>query len=263
LPQWNCACANCCAARAGKIPAQTQSSIAIAGEDSRWFLINASPDLARQIEAVPALQPSAQNPRNTPIAAVLLTNADIDHALGLLTLRQQENPIVVYASEATRTRLQWLDGVMARFCGIEWRAMKDNSLGENFASRSIELKQSAAFQISDKTTGVTVLIAPAVAELTKDLEVAAQNSDAVFFDGTFWRDDELQSVRPGARTAKQMHHLPVSDGSLEFLRSASARRKIYIHINNTNPMLMPGSPEDAAVKAAGIEIAYDGLELEL
>ena len=104
MPQWNCACPNCCAARAGKIPAQTQSSIAIAGEDDRWFLINASPDLALQIEATPALQPSAQNPRNTPIAAVLLTNADIDHALGLLTLRQQENPIVVYASEATRSR---------------------------------------------------------------------------------------------------------------------------------------------------------------
>ena len=90
-----------------------------------------------------------------------------------------------------------------------------------------------------------------------------RNSDAIFFDGTFWGDDELQNFRPNARTAKQMHHLPVSDGSLEFLRSASARRKIYIHINNTNPMLMPGSPEHAAVKAAGIEIAYDGLELEL
>ena len=263
MPQWNCACANCCAARAGKIPAQTQSSIAIASEDDRWFLINASPDLARQIEAAPALQPSAQNPRNTPIAAVLLTNADIDHALGLLTLRQQENPIVVYASEATRTGLQWLDGVMARFCGIEWRDLKDNSLGENLVSHSIELSHSTAFHISDKMTGGTVLFAPAVAEVTKELQVAVEASDAIFFDGTFWGDGELGNFRPGARTAKQMHHLPVSDGSLEFLRSASARRKIYIHINNTNPMWMPGSPEHAAVKAAGIEIAYDGLELEL
>ena len=126
----------------------------------RWFLINASPDLARQIEAAPALQPSAQNPRNTPIAAVLLTNADIDHALGLLTLRQQENPIVVYASEATRSGLQWLDGVMARFCGIEWQDLKYNSLGENLVSHSIELGHSIAFHISDRMTSGTTYSSP-------------------------------------------------------------------------------------------------------
>jgi pyrroloquinoline quinone biosynthesis protein B len=140
--------------------------------------------------------------------------------------------------------------------------LQDNSLGEKFTSRCIGLNQSTAFHITDKTTGATALFAPAVAEITKELQLAARESDAVFFDGTFWRDDELRDFRPDARTAKQMHHLPMSDGSFEFLRPLSAR-KFYIHINNTNPVLMPDSPEHALVKAAGIEIAYDGLELEL
>jgi pyrroloquinoline quinone biosynthesis protein B len=113
LPQWNCACANCTAARAGKIVPQTQSSIAISGDSEgfhRWFLINASPDLTRQIENMPRLQPRRDSPRNTPVAGVLLTNADIDHALGLLLLREQELPLTVYASDETRATLAWLDG---------------------------------------------------------------------------------------------------------------------------------------------------------
>ena len=118
LPQWNCACPNCTAARTGKITPQTQSSIAISGDSEgfhRWFLINASPDLARQIESMPRLQPRRDSPRNTPVAGVLLTNADIDHALGLLLLREQELPLVVYAADETRAALAWLDGILARF----------------------------------------------------------------------------------------------------------------------------------------------------
>src|SRR4029450_1507327 len=122
--QWNCACPNCAAARTGKSTSQTQSSIAISGNSEgfhRWFLINASPDLTRQIESMPRLQPRRDSPGSTPIAGVLLTNADIDHALGLLLLREQELPLVVYASDETRAALAWLDGVLAKFCGIEWR----------------------------------------------------------------------------------------------------------------------------------------------
>ena len=112
MPQWNCACANCAAARAGKIAPQTQSSIAISSESEdkrQWFLINASPDLPRQIENMPELQPHRDSPRNTPIRAVFLTNADIDHALGLFLLRQDEAPLVVYAADQTRTALAWID----------------------------------------------------------------------------------------------------------------------------------------------------------
>jgi pyrroloquinoline quinone biosynthesis protein B len=259
------------AARAGKIPSQTQSSIAISADDERWFLINASPDLPRQIEMTPALQPRRDAPRNSPIARVLLTNADLDHALGLLLMRQQASPLVVYAMEETRAALGWIDIVLKRFCGIEWRIIEPSpgdfvvplSLREKVGGRAILLENSVAFQFRAEKPGATVLVAPAVGELTDALREAANNSDVVLFDGTFWSDDELRAVRPGARTAREMNHLPISDGSLEFLRALSVRRKIYTHINNTNPILIPGSSERRQVEQAGIEIACDGLEIVL
>lgn len=137
------------------------------------------------------------------------------------------------------------------------------SLGNQLAFRSIELKHSVAFQMRDEKSGQTVLVAPAVSELTADLRKAANQSDVLFFDGTFWSENELQAVRPGARTASQMHHLPIQNGSFDFLRESAARRKVYLHINNTNPILMPGSKEQALLQAAGIEIATDGLEISL
>jgi len=225
-------------------------------------LINASPDLPRQIENTAALQPLGKNGRNTPIAAVFLTNADIDHALGLLMLRQQENPIVVYASEKTRCTLSWLSTVLERFCEVDWRDLNDHSLGHKLVGRKIELQHSTAFHISDTRSGKKVLIAPAVESITDELRDAAQTSDIVFFDGTFWSDNELQQFRPDARTARQMHHLAINDGSLVFLRTLPGR-KFYTHINNTNPILMPDSLERTALKKAGIELAYDGLELTL
>jgi len=271
LPQWNCACANCVAARSGKIVSQTQSSVAISGDSEefqRWFLINASPDLARQIESLPRLQPgrpAAAGPRNTPIAGVLLTNADIDHALGLLLLRQQETPLIVYAADETRTALAWIDSVLARFCGIKWRKISADfqSLNGSIGFRAIKLPSSVAFQFRDDTSGATALFAPSVGELTGELRDAVHASDVVMFDGTFWSDGELTAVRPGARTARAMNHLPISDGSLDFLHQSRAGRKIYTHINNTNPILMPGTRERAQLEQAGIEIARDGLEIVL
>jgi pyrroloquinoline quinone biosynthesis protein B len=266
LPQWNCACANCAAARTGKITSQTQSSIAISGDSEgfhRWFLINASPDLTRQVENMPRLQPRRDSPRNTPIAGVLLTNADIDHALGLLMLRQQEMPLVVHASEETRATLAWLDSVLAQFCGIEWRKTNAEfqSLSDSMAFRAIEVSRSVAFQFRDNASGATALFAPSVGELTDELRNAVHQSDVVLFDGTFWSDRELAAVRTGARSAREMNHLPINDGSLDFLHQSPARRKIYTHINNTNPILMPSSRERAQVKQSGIEIARDGLEI--
>jgi pyrroloquinoline quinone biosynthesis protein B len=268
LPQWNCACANCVAARTGKIAPQTQSSIAISGnaEDvQRWFLINASPDLPRQIESMPRLQPRHDSLRNSPIAGVLLTNADIDHALGLLLLRQRETPLVIYAAEETRKALAWIDSVLARFCKIEWRKISADfqSLSGSIGFRAIELPRSVAFQLRDATSGATALFAPSVGELTGKLRDAVNASGVVVFDGTFWSDGELGVVRSRARTAREMNHLPISNGSLELLRQSPARRKFYTHINNTNPILMPGSRERAQVEQAGIEIARDGLEIVL
>ena len=268
LPQWNCACPNCIAARAGKIDSQTQSSIAISGDSEeiqKWWLINASPDLLRQIENTTAFQPHRDASRNTPIAGVLLTNADIDHSLGLLLLRQQQKPVVVYATDQTRVALAWLDRTLARFCGIEWRKVRSDfqRLNGSIAFRAVELSHSVAFQLLDEASGRFALVAPAVSELTRDLSEAAADSEVIFLDGTFWCDDELAAVRPGARSAREMNHLPINGGSLDFLRQSSARRKIYTHINNTNPILMPGSPERTQLDQVGIEVGRDGLEIVL
>ncbi|HEY2047189.1 MAG TPA: MBL fold metallo-hydrolase [Candidatus Udaeobacter sp.] len=269
LPQWNCACVNCVAARAGKIDPQTQSSIAIGAgseEFQNWWLINASPDLSRQIESATRLQPRRNNSsRNTPIAGVFLTNADIDHALGLLLLRQQDKPLVVHATDETRTALAWLDRALARFCGIEWRTVTPEfqSLDSGMAFRAIELPAGVAFLFRDDTSGRIALFAPSVGSFTEQLRDAVHTSDLVMFDGTFWSDGELGRVRPGARSARQMNHLPINDGSFDVLRQSPAHRKIYTHINNTNPILMPDSPERAELKQAGIEVAHDGLEIVL
>ena len=268
MPQWNCTCANCVAARSGKIAPQTQSSIAVSGDAKdfeRWFLINASPDLPWQIENTLTLQPRGDSPRNSPIAGVLLTNADIDHALGLLLLRQQETPLVIYATDETQKTLAWADNVLARFCGMEWQNVSADfqTFSGGLAFRAIELPGSVAFQFRDDTSGAIALCAPSVGELTEELRNAVHASDVVLFDGTFWTDGELAVVRPGVRTAREMNHLPISDGSLDLLRQSPARRKIYTHINNTNPILMPGTRERAQVEQAGIEIARDGLEIIL
>ena len=268
LPQWNCGCGNCVAARDGKIDPQTQSSIAISADSEafqNWWLINASPDLPQQIESTTRLQPQCDISRNTPIAGVLLTNADIDHALGLLLLRQKEKPLVVYATDETRAALAWLDRTLARFCGIEWREVSSDfqPLNSSIGFRAIELAQSVAFQFSDESSGRFALVAPAVGELTRELSEASVRSDLILFDGTFWSDNELEAERPGARSAREMNHLPILNGSLEFLRQSPARRKIYTHINNTNPILMPGSPERAQLEQAGIEVARDRLEVVL
>ncbi len=268
LPQWNCACVNCVAARAGKIDSQTQSSIAISAgseECQNWWLINASPDLPWQIESTIRLQPRGNASRNTPIAGVFLTNADIDHALGLLLLRQQEKPLVVYSTDETRSALEWLDRALARFCGIEWRGVTPefHSLDSGMSFRAIDLPGSVAFQFRDDASDRTALFAPSAGGFTPQLRDALHTSDLVMFDGTFWSDGELSRVRPGARSAREMNHLPIDGGSFDVLRQSPVRRKIYIHINNTNPILMPGSHERAQVEDAGIEIARDGLEIVL
>ena len=287
LPQWNCACENCRAARAGRIPARTQSSAAISADGVNWFLVNASPDLRAQIEATPALQPAASSPRNSPIAGVLLTNADLDHVLGLILLREGESLSVV-ATDAVRETLTGalgFDALLDGFCGLQWE-----EAGEGFAvlrlrdgspsglsaraiylpggpPRFVETAQvrvghSIAFEITDQS-GARLLVAPDVAEITPELQRALQEADAVLFDGTFWSADELRRIDPSARTADEMGHLPILDGSLNALGRIPARRKIFTHINNTNPILAQDSPERAAVVAAGLEVGEDGMEFEL
>src|SRR5262249_25428642 len=133
----------------------------------------------------------------------------------------------------------------------------------SIAFRAIELPHSVALQFLDEASARLALVAPAVGECTRELSKASADSDVILFDGTFWSDRELAAVRTGARSSREMNHLPIADGSLELLRRSPARRKIYTHINNTNPILMPSSRERAEVEKAGIEIARDGLEIVL
>lgn len=192
-------------------------------------------------------------------------------------LRQQEKPLAIYATEETRAALDWIDIVLNRFSGIDWRMIDLSrpdrlnrspsrdwiSLGGRIGFRAIELQKSVAFQFRDDVSGAIVVVAPAVGELTVELREAINSSGAVFIDGTFWNENELRAVRPGARSAREMNHLPINEGSLDFLRDSPVVRKIYTHINNTNPILTPGSRERTQVEDAGIEIACDGMEIIL
>jgi pyrroloquinoline quinone biosynthesis protein B len=176
-------------------------------------------------------------------------------------LRQQDKPLRVYAGAETRAALSWIDNLIQRFCTIEWHEPRSSENG--FDVSAIEMEKSVAFQFRDHGSGKTALVAPAVGELNEPLRRSINSAHVVLFDGTFWTDEELRAVRPNVRGAREMNHLPIADGSLEFLRDCGARRKIYVHINNTNPILRPASPERKAVERAGIEIGHDGLDIVL
>jgi len=292
VPQWNCACPNCRDARSGRVQPRTQSCVAV--EDGQlWFLVNASPDLRAQIEAHKDLQPLTDSPRNTPIAGVLLTNADLDHILGLFLLREG-GPLNVHASPALRATLDQaigLTSILDRFCGIKWHEPSPefvplSASNKNLLYRAISLPATApvfakaftrtqeslgtstattnfAYQFLNSQTNRRLIVAPDVGEITEQLTKAMSESNAVLLDGTFWSGDELNQVRPNARTAHDMGHVTIREGSLKLLASLAADHKVYIHINNTNPVLSPHSPERKAVEAAGIVVGYDGLEFQL
>ncbi len=262
--------------------------MAISADDERWFLINASPDLRAQIEAYPALQPRKEPPRNSPIHGVLLTNADLDHVLGLVLLREGGR-IGIHATAAVRESLE--DGlnfgaVLGAFSGMTWQEpgaefapLTVDGVPSGLVCRAIGLPggpprylrqgskfsegHSISYQILDERTGRRLLIAADVASVPPALQSALEESDAVLFDGTFWSPEELRAVSPGARTSAEMGHLTISGGSLEILRALPAARKIYLHINNTNPILDPDSPQRAEVDAAGIIVGEDGYAFEL
>jgi len=263
--------------------------VAISADGRTWFLVNASPDLRAQIEAFPALQPSSDSLRNSPIAGVLLTNADLDHVLGLYLLRERNNlkviaPNAVWAAVAGDLHLA---EILKPFCRIHWQETASSSqplVGEDgkptglrfsaiplmakappFAVGAATLQgpHSVAYQFFDERTHRRLLVAPDVAVITSELRVALNAADGVLFDGTFWSDDEFSKLTGKPRTSKDMGHLPVLNGSLDALGECQARHKIYLHINNTNPILDPESPAHAAVARAGITVGEDGQEFVL
>ncbi len=296
FPQWNCACENCRALRAGTLSgkARTQTQVAISADSRSWFLLGASPDLRGQIESAPVLHPR-EGLRQSPIAGAVLLNADIDHVLGLLLMRELQ-PLRVYATDSIRRivsednsmfsmlqripgQLQWCNfAVRAIFplidpsgldSGAHCRAI---SLAEHFPAyvstrRRFQLVSSEASLglIVESPSGKRMAYMPAVPQITDPLLAELESADVLFFDGTFWTDDELIRIQGSGQTALQMGHLPVSGpgGSLAKLAQLRRPRKIYTHINNTNPMLNEAGPEHRLVRDAGWEIAEDGWQFDL
>ncbi len=293
FPQWNCACHNCRAIRRGvfqgKVRSQTQ--VAICGDSNSWFLLGASPDLRAQIESTPELHPR-DGLRDSPISITVLLNADVDHVLGLLLLRELQ-PLSVYATRSIRSiltqdnsmfrmlervpnQVMWTDIRPAtpfplldpakRGSGISCRAVP---VGSHFPAYVSERRRSelasgeaSSGMIVENTTGKRLAYLPAVPQITDSLLSEIESSDVLLFDGTFWDDDELIRVQASGRTAREMGHVPVSE-SLARLAQVRRPRKIYIHINNTNPMLNEAGPEYRQVRDAGWEIAEDGWQFEL
>jgi pyrroloquinoline quinone biosynthesis protein B len=284
FPQWNCGCPGCQAARDGLRPCKprTQSSIAVSDDYRRWFLFNASPDIRAQIEAFPALHP--QEVRESPLGAVLLTDGELDHTLGLLLLRESDR-LEIHATEAVRETL--LEGTsllrtLGAYADVEWRRVvtgEEVSLTESLTYRAFEAPTNkrarfgtgeagesvVGYRISDGRTGRTLVYLPGAQDLTASVLAELEGCSCLLFDGTCWRDDEMVRLGIAGKTARDMGHIPISgaDGSLERLASLPVERKVYTHINNTNPILIDDSPERRVVEESGFEVAADGLEMEI
>jgi pyrroloquinoline quinone biosynthesis protein B len=285
FPQWNCGCANCREGRRGwgRARPRTQESIAVSADGQSWFLINASPEIRAQIEACPDLWPRAD--RHSPIAGILLTNGDLDHCLGLLSLRES-HPLIVYATDAVRagfTENNVLYRTLERFPGqVTWRQLelgREQPLGTGLGVTAIPApgklpvhlegrrpaspEDNVGFAIRAES-GPRLVYFSGLAGPSPEVEAAVTDAAIVFFDGTFWSSDELIAAGLGTKRAEEMAHWPISgpQGSLAFA-SKIAGRTFYIHVNNTNPILIEDSPERRAVNDAGIQVAHDGLELDL
>lgn len=293
FPQWNCACANCRLAWAGdqRVKRRTQASLAVSVDPECWALINASPDLGAQIASAPALHPCGVSGavRGSPIAAVVLTGAEIDQIAGLLTLRERQ-PFALYASAATLAALEAnavfevLRRDLVPRCavepgerfplpgGLEAELVPVPGKVPLFMEGEAEQERRAPLPDARESTVAVelssgdrrLLFAPGVASLTEALEARLARADVVLFDGTLFDDDEMIRSGTGEKTGRRMGHIPMAgpDGSRARL-AALRNRRIYIHLNNTNPVLVADSPERRAVEAAGWEIAEDGMEIVL
>jgi pyrroloquinoline quinone biosynthesis protein B len=292
FPQWNCNCSNCRGVRSGTVAARprTQCSVAISSDGARWFLLGASPDVRVQIESFAPLLPR-HGVRGTGIEGVLLSNADLDHTLGLLMLREGE-PLVLHATVTIRQVLSGglaLAAVLASYCGLVWRepphepaplCYRDGKpSGLSYSAFPVDGKPprygegrgnsltgtSIGYRLVDERTGGRLLVLLTLAAFDDTITAQLQDCDALLLDGTFWSDDEMQVAGVGRLRAAEMGHLPVGGpgGSLARIAPLPIRRRIYIHLNNTNPLLLEDSPERQAVHAAGVEVGHDGLELTL
>jgi pyrroloquinoline quinone biosynthesis protein B len=261
----------------------------VSADGQRWFLLNASPDIRAQIESAPALQTPAGELRGSPIEGVLLTNADLDHTLGLLLMREGKR-LQVHASERIRQSLTEgisIGPVLASFCGVKWiepgaetsllyrrgspsglryEALPLRGHSPRFMKRNVFQPGSVVgYRIVDEKTGGRLLFLPDVAALDEKLIEVLPQCELLLFDGTFWSENEMQECGVGDVAATTMGHVPISGagGSLKTLSALKLKNKIYIHINNTNPILLENSPEQAAMIAAGCTAGEDGMEFTI
>ena len=281
LPQWNCGCENCRLARAGQIPAQTQSSLAVSADGTDWAILNASPDIRQQMAHTAALHPTGL--RDVPLRSVLVTNGDIDHIAGLLILREmqgftlfatpgiqavlRDNPVfdALNPKAVTRTDIA-VDTPFALTTGLEATLFPvPGKVPLYMEGETVETDL-----IGEQTVGVhlraggrDVFYIPGCAAMTDDLRDRIRGADLVFFDGTLWRDDEMVRAGLGPKTGRRMGHMSMSgpDGSIAAFDGLDVARRVFVHMNNTNPVLRPDSTERAEAEGAGWTIGQDGMEI--
>jgi pyrroloquinoline quinone biosynthesis protein B len=291
FPQWNCNCPNCDGLRKGKInaAARTQSSIAVSGDGANWVLFNASPDILAQLKSFPALQP-ARAIRDTAIVAVVLIDSQIDHTTGLLMLREGK-PLQIYCTDMAREDLTTgnpLFNILGHYCGVDWHDIPvergsefsiEGAEGLKFSPVALKSKappysphrndphegDNIGMQITDLKSGRSLFYAPGLGEIEPHLKPFLEQSDCLLVDGTCWSDDELIKLGISKKKSRDMGHLPQSGegGMMSVMKRLAKPRKILIHINNTNPILNEDSLERRELDKAGIEVAYDGMEIVL
>ncbi len=291
FPQWNCNCANCAGLRKGALNAKprTQSSIAVSTNGEHWVLFNASPDIRQQLEQFTAAHPR-HGLRDTGIKAIILIDSQIDHTTGLLMLRESTQPLEIYCSEMVRQDLTTgfpVFEILGHYCGVhhhpvplDGAAFTINGFEDlRFYSHSLKSKappysphrhdphdgDNIGVLIEQISTGKTLYYAPGLGEIEPHVRDSMQEANCVLVDGTFWQHDEMEQAGISSKRALEMGHLPQEGegGMLETLSGIKNARKILIHINNTNPILNESSTEHLQLRSAGIEVATDGLEIQL
>jgi pyrroloquinoline quinone biosynthesis protein B len=283
FPQWNCRCPVCALAWAGdpRVKPRTQTGIAVSAGDGRWTLINASPDLPAQIRATAALHPRG-GLRGSSIDAVVLTGAEIDQITGLLSLRES-TPFTLYATPASHAAV----AANAMFGAMSSMARRAVNPGERFVlvgdigatlfmvpgklplylegeAPELDTESAANVGIELQREGARLVFVPGAAAVTDAMRERFARADVVLFDGTLFTDDEMIRAGIGQKTGRRMGHMPIDGdgGSVRALDQLSARR-IFVHINNTNPILIDGSAERRKIEAAGWQVAEDGMEIVL
>jgi pyrroloquinoline quinone biosynthesis protein B len=295
FPQWNCNDAAARRARAGDPMARpmTQSSIAVSADGKRWVLFNASPDLRQQINDNKQLHPAIDAPlRASPLAAIVLTNADVDHVAGLLTLRESQ-PLSLYAHArvqdvlARNSIFNVLNPAFVTRRELQLEARSDirdragapldiavTAFGvpgkvalwlEDLEAANFGTGEGDTLGVEISSGGKSFFYIPGCAAMTEALARRLTGAALVLFDGTLWRDDEMITLGAGAKTGRRMGHMSCSgeDGVIAAFRKLGVARKMFIHMNNTNPLLLSDSPERRAVEDEGWGIAMDGMEIEL